>query len=189
MRDYNHRNQKGVASQRNTASTTALGSNQGNSMYSEHSIRPVTPDGDGTIPSSSVQTSPGTDVDDQTPVVRSVPLNPLAPYTEHSSLSAAEYRLSRTLNPAALKRVTVAMEEALKEIEEELQEDIEEEADDEIVMPRSPPLAARSHPSSQSDQSPGGSAEVCSLTYLLIKNFIYYRRIVSHRGPTITRHI
>jgi hypothetical protein len=66
----------------------------------------------------------------------------------------------------------MAMEEVLKEIEEEMEEDIEEEAKDEIVMPRSPPLAARSFHSSRSDQSPG-SAEVC-LTFFDHHHFFLF---------------
>lgn len=115
-------------------------------MYSDHSIRAVTPENDGSQ-SASVQSSP--DMNDKTPVARSAPLNPPGPYEQIvSSPSAAEYRLSKTLPPAALKRASLALEEALKEIEEE----IEEEAEDEIVMPRSAP-ASRSHYSMQGEHS------------------------------------
>lgn len=47
-------------------------------------------------------------------------------------MSAAEYRISKTLGPSILKRASLALEEAIKEFEDE--------ADDEIVMPRSPPV-------------------------------------------------
>lgn len=167
MRDYNYRNQKAAgsaASQRNALSVAPSESSlKGNSVYSD-SLRPVTPDGDGSVLSSSVQTSPGTDVDDKTPVVRSAPLNPSGSYMEPSSPSAAEYRLSKALTPVVLKRTSlIALEEALNEIEEGIEDDLEEEeAEDEIVMPRSSPfVTVPIHHSSQSDSGfSGGSTEV-----------------------------
>lgn len=42
--------------------------------------------------------------------------------------SVAEYRLSKALGPSALKRASMAVQQAIQELEEE--------ADDEIVLPR-----------------------------------------------------
>ena len=67
--------------------------------------------------------------------VRSAPLIPSAPYGEQT-LSAAEYRLSKTLGPAVFKRASMALEEAIREMEEE--------AEDQIVMPRSAPMSRTS---------------------------------------------
>jgi hypothetical protein len=99
---------------------------------------------------------------DKTPVIRSAPLNPPGPYIEHPS-SAAEHRPPKNLNPAALKRASLALEEALKEIEEEMGE----EAEDEIVMPRSAP-ASRTRYSQQSHLS-GDSIEVRAHRFSQIK--------------------
>jgi serine/arginine repetitive matrix protein 2 len=151
MRDYNYnRNQRSGGSQRSAVSIAPTESSLSVKVNSTYSDRPITPDRDGSVGSSSAQSSPMTD---KTPVVRSAPLNTPSPYLEHSS-SVAEYRLSKTLNPAALKRASLALEEALKEIEEEMGE----EAEDEIVMPRSAP-AARARYSQQSHFS-GDSIEV-----------------------------
>jgi serine/arginine repetitive matrix protein 2 len=150
MRDYNYNRSQRSGSQRSVLSVTPAESSlvvQGNSRYSD---RPITPDGEASVASSSIPSSP---MNDKTPVVRSAPLNPPSPYVDHSP-SAAEYRISRALNPAALKRASLALEEALKEIEEE----IGEEAEDEIVMPRSAPASRRRY--SQQSQFSGDSAEV-----------------------------
>lgn len=101
-------------------SSLSLGGN--GSTYSD-SLRPVTPD---SAPSSSVQSSPN----EKTPTLRSATLMASTPYTDFSG-SIAEYRLSKTLAPSSLRRASLALEEAIKEIEEE--------AEDEIVMPRSTP--------------------------------------------------
>jgi hypothetical protein len=157
MRDYNYNRNQRSGSQRSAPSITPTESSagvKGNSIYADH---PLTPDGDASVASSSAQFSP---MNDKTPVVRSAPLNPPGPYMEHS-VSVAEYRISKTLNPAALKRASLALEEALKEIEEE----IGEEAEDEIVMPRSAP-ASRSRYSQFSNDS----IEVCF--YKLCKSVV-----------------
>lgn len=99
---------------------------RGHTSSFSDSLRPVTPE--GSVPSSSPQSSP-----DKNHGIRSAPLAPPSPYGEYS-LSAAEYRISKTLGPSVLKRASVALEEAIKEIEEEA------EAEDEIVMPRSAPV-------------------------------------------------
>ncbi|KAJ7582846.1 hypothetical protein C8J56DRAFT_955897 [Mycena floridula] len=67
--------------------------------------------------------------------IRSAPLIPPAPYGENT-LSAAEYRLSKTMGPSGFKRASMALEEAIRELEEE--------AEDEIVMPRSAPISRTS---------------------------------------------
>jgi len=95
-----------------------------NTSSSSDSLRPATPE--RSAPSSSVQSSPNEKIS-----VRSAPLIPPAPYGEQS-LSAAEYRLSKTLGPSVFKRASLALEEVIKEIEEEVE--------DEIVMPRSAPI-------------------------------------------------
>lgn len=153
-RDYSARSQKSGGSQRSALSiapTESSMSLKGNSMYSEHSARPTTPDGDSSVQSISAQSSPVAPSDDKTPQARSAPLNPPGPYVEQSypAPSALEYRLFKTLPPASIKRASLALEEALKEIEEEIEEEAEE---DEVVMPRSAP-AARSHYSMQNEQS------------------------------------
>lgn len=45
--------------------------------------------------------------------------------------SAIEYRLAKTMDPAAFKRASLALQEAIKELEDD--------TEDEIVLPRSPP--------------------------------------------------
>lgn len=156
MRDYGVRSQKSGGSQRSTLSIVPTDSSK---MYSEHSAQSITPDGDGSVQSISAQSSPVPPSDDKTPKARSAPLNPPGPYVEQSSsLFALEYRLSKTLTPASLKRASLALEEALKEVEEEIEDEAEE---DEVVMPRSAP-AARSHYTMQNEQSrfSANSAEV-----------------------------
>ncbi|KII89004.1 hypothetical protein PLICRDRAFT_160024 [Plicaturopsis crispa FD-325 SS-3] len=97
------------------------------STYSNSdSLRPTTPEGNGSL--SSNHSSPS-----EKPVARSAPLFAPAPYSDNSE-SEAEYRLSRALNPKALRRASLALEEAIKEMEEETTED-------EIVMPRSAPIS------------------------------------------------
>lgn len=158
-RDYNYiRSQTTRAgSQRSALSITPTESSmslKGNSVYSD---RPVTPEGNSSISSSSVQSSPIADPNDKTPVARPTPLGPATP-VEHTSY-AVEYRLAKKLNPAALKRASLALEEALKEIEEE----IEEEADDEIVMPRSAPATKTQY--AEESRFSGDSIEVCFMFF------------------------
>lgn len=98
---------------------------RGNTSSMTDSLRPVTPESGGD-PSSSVQSSPNEKL-----AVRSAPLIPPAPYGGQA-MSAAEYRLSKTLGPSVMKRASLALEGAIKELEEDIE--------DEIVMPRSPPI-------------------------------------------------
>ena len=147
MRDYNYnRTQRSGGSQRSVLSITPTESSLSIKGMSTYSDRPVTPERDESM-ASSAQSSPLTDK------TRSALLNPPNPYMEHS-LSAAEHRSSKRLDPAALKRASLALEEALKEIEEEMGE----EAEDEIVMPRSAPVSRSRY--SQQSPVPGDSTDV-----------------------------
>lgn len=135
-RDYSYmRNQTSRGgSQGSTPSIAPTESSLSVKPVSTYSDRPGTPEGDSSMFSSSVQSSPIADANDKTPMARVMPLSPSGPSAQTSF--AVEYRLSKALSPAALKRASLALEEALKEIEE----DMEEEAEDQIVMPRSAPV-------------------------------------------------
>ena len=90
------------------------------------SFRPVTPD--GTSNPSSVQSSPN-----EKGPVRSTPVVSSSPIGEQQfqAITAAEYRLHKTLGPSVLKRASMALDEAIREIEDEVE--------DEILLPRSVP--------------------------------------------------
>lgn len=96
---------------------------------------------------------------DSTPTIRSAPL--LAPHPFQSSLpvpstaSPAEKRASKPLSPAALKRLSAAFQEVLREIEEE--------TEDEIVLPRSPPVA---RPSQKNEVKEASESEVRRLNHM-----------------------
>jgi len=128
LRDYTYL--KSVASSKGSGSSTrtvSLTPTEGSTKdLSKTDLRPVTPEGSNA--SSSTRSSP------VKPEIHSAPLFPPAPYGESSmqALSAAEYRLQKTLGPSALKRASVALEEAIKEIEDEVE--------DEILLPRSVPI-------------------------------------------------
>jgi len=64
------------------------------------------------------------------------------------TLSAAEYRLQKNLGPAGLKRASLALERAIKEMEDE-------EVEEEIVMPRSTPIP-RNHTDAHSPHQGNG---------------------------------
>jgi serine/arginine repetitive matrix protein 2 len=68
-------------------------------------------------------------------------------------MSVAEWRLSKVLGPSALKRASLAVQEAIRELEEE--------AEDEIVMPRIPP-PQRSRSSDHGQSSPDTSQQPSS---------------------------
>lgn len=127
LRDYSYL--KGVASSKGSGSSTrtvSLTPTEGSTKdLSKADLRPVTPDNND-APSSN-RSSP------EKLEVYPAPLLPPAPYGESSiqALSVAEYRLQKTLGPSALKRASMALEEAIKEIEDEV---------DEIVLPRSVPI-------------------------------------------------
>ncbi|GLB35396.1 hypothetical protein LshimejAT787_0209610 [Lyophyllum shimeji] len=124
--DYNYLRTVAKERSRTQSLTPTESSNRGNTS---DSFRSTTPDSSGV--SSSAQSS--LKVSENTPSVRSAPLAAPAPFGDQV-VSAAEYRLSKTLGPSALKRASMAIEEVIREFEEE------EEADDEIVMPRSTPI-------------------------------------------------
>lgn len=94
---------------------------------SSASLRPITPE--STNPPSSAPSSPN-----EKDTVQSAPVIPPAPFGDSTSqsLSVAEYRLQKTLGPAVLKRASIALELAIKEIEDEVE--------DEILLPRSVPV-------------------------------------------------
>ncbi|KAJ7489857.1 hypothetical protein B0H11DRAFT_2010682 [Mycena galericulata] len=120
FRDYSY--MRSVSSmQSKTASMRTTDSSRSHTA-SYDSMRPVTPDANA---SSSTSPSP------EALIVRSAPLIPPAPFGGQP-FSVAEYRLSKTLGPSALRRASLALEEAIKAIEEE--------GEDEIVMPRSAPV-------------------------------------------------
>ena len=128
LRDYSYL--KSVASSKGSGSSTrtvSLTPTEGSTKdLSKADLRPVTPDGSD-APSSTLS-SP------EKPEIHSAPLLPPAPYGESSiqAISVAEYRLQKTLGPSALKRASIALEEAIKEIEDEVE--------DEILLPRSVPV-------------------------------------------------
>ncbi|TFK72178.1 hypothetical protein BDN72DRAFT_792778 [Pluteus cervinus] len=103
------------------------------------SLRPVTPEGSG-YPSSP-QSSPN-----ERRSIQTAPIIPPAPYGEQAP-STSEPSGLQSLKPAALKRASMALEQAIKEMEEEV--------DDEILLPRSP-VATRGGVD-QSRHSPEGT--------------------------------
>ncbi|OCH90289.1 hypothetical protein OBBRIDRAFT_607128 [Obba rivulosa] len=96
---------------------------QNASIYSDkQSLRPVTPDGSASNPSSSAPSSPNND--------RHLDAAPQLEYVPDTPLLGA--RLSRALSPDGLHRASMALDEVIRELEEE--------GDDEIVMERLPVL-------------------------------------------------
>lgn len=90
------------------------------------SFRPVTPDASSNP--SSVQSSPN-----EKGLIRSTPVVSSSTTGEQQfqAITAAEYRLHKTLGPSVLKRASMALDEAIREIEDEVE--------DEILLPRSVP--------------------------------------------------
>jgi hypothetical protein len=122
LRDYSY--MRSVSStQSKTASMRTSNSSREPATSSHDSLRPVTPDTNTSSSHSPSQREPL--------AVRSAPLIPPAPYGGQV-FSVAEYRLSKSLGPSALRRASLALEEVIKSIEEE--------AEDEIVMPRTAPV-------------------------------------------------
>lgn len=118
----------------------SLASSKTASMRTADSSRTHTTSFDSTEPGT-----PDVDASSEMLVVRSAPLNPPAPYGG-PPLSVAEYRMSKAFGPSALRRASLALEEAIRAIEEE--------AEDEIVMPRSTAVARRSlEPQRQSPEA------------------------------------
>jgi serine/arginine repetitive matrix protein 2 len=122
FRDYTYlRNATRNGSSR-TQSLTPTESSQnfpGNTSSVTDSLRPITPENNGLT--SSTQSSPNEVFEQPAALVLT------GSYGEQP-LSVAEYRITKTLGPSVLKRASLALEEAIKELEEE--------AEDEIVMPR-----------------------------------------------------
>ncbi|EMD34457.1 hypothetical protein CERSUDRAFT_117312 [Gelatoporia subvermispora B] len=105
---------------------------QNASIYSDNqSLRPVTPDGSSSVPSSSAPSSPNNDrkferEQTETPTSRT-------PHTEDEPETAPlNTRISKALLPQGLHRASMALDEVIRELEEE--------GDDEILMERSPIL-------------------------------------------------
>ncbi|KAI0747644.1 hypothetical protein C8Q80DRAFT_1219125 [Daedaleopsis nitida] len=97
------------------------------SMYSDsQSLRPVTPEGSTYTFSGSAPSSPGnTSILSKDRGSRSITGD------QHSEFSSSlSKRLSKTLSPDGLRRASLALDQAIRELEEE--------GDDEIVMERSP---------------------------------------------------
>ena len=127
LRDYTYL--KTVTSSRgstgSSAHTTSLTLTEASEKtVSLSSFRPVTPDASSNP--SSVQSSPNEPI-------RSTPAAPSSPSGEQQfqAITAAEYRLHKTLGPSVLKRASMALDEAIREIEDEVE--------DEILLPRSVP--------------------------------------------------
>ena len=126
LRDYTYL--KTISSSARTTSQTPTEASE--KTVSLSNFRPVTPDGSSNP--SSVQSSPN-----EKGSVRSTPIVPVpvpsSPIGEQQlqAITAAEYRLHKTLGPSVLKRASMALDEAIREIEDEVE--------DEILLPRSVP--------------------------------------------------
>lgn len=128
LRDYTYL--KSVASSKGSASSSTRTVSLTPTEASEKTVsfRPVNPEASSNL-SSSVQSSPN----EQDGLIRSTPLVPSAPYGDQlQAITAAEYRLQKTLGPSVLKRASMALDEAIREIEDEVE--------DEILLPRSVPI-------------------------------------------------
>lgn len=105
------------------------------------SLRPLTPEGTTSISSlvSSMQASPTPPQREAGSVLASsMSVSSIGNGTEEGSTTssnaiptatAIEYKLAKTMDPAALRRASLALQEAIKELEDE--------TEDEIVLPRS----------------------------------------------------
>lgn len=124
---------------------------------SNTNLRPVTPDGN--TPSSSVQSSPN-----EKGSMHSAPFVPPTPFSDSAiqAISAAESRLQKTLGPSVLKRASMAIEQAIKEIEDEV--------DDEILLPRSVPVPRGSLDLPPSDAVRSSFFTIFSLPHFLLSS-------------------
>lgn len=123
FRDYSYLRNATKNGSLRTQSLTPTESSQsyiGNTSSITDSLRPVTPD-NNTLTSSTQSTPNERAFEHPASLV-------LTGSYEEQPLSVAEYRITKTLGPSVLKRASLALEEAIKELEEE--------AEDEIVMPR-----------------------------------------------------
>ena len=141
LRDYTYL--KNVASSRSSTSGSTRTVSLTPTEASEKtlplsSIRPVTPD--ATSNPSSVQSSPN-----EKGPIRSTPVVPSSTCSDQQfqAITAAEYRLHKTLGPSVLKRASIALDEAIREIEDEVE--------DEILLPRSvpPPRGSLEQPTAE----------------------------------------
>lgn len=92
----------------------------------------------------SLLSHPTTSANDQSSVVS-------ASSSISEPISAAEYRLQKSLGPTGLKRASLALESVIKEIEDE-------EVEEEIVLPRSTPIP-RNHADHHSQYSTNGQQQ------------------------------
>ena len=129
LRDYTHTKSSPSKTSRTSARTTSVTSTDSQAQETQDSSRPVTPYTEG--PVSFAQSSSVTDVALPT---RSDSLSPYdVEEDDHTqSISMAEYRLNMALGPNVLKRASIAIQQAIKEIEDEVEE--------EILLPRSTPI-------------------------------------------------
>ena len=148
LRDYTYL--KSVASSKgsgNSVRTVSLTPTEDSTRDLSHTnLRPTTPD--NTATSSLTQSSPN-----EQGSARSAPFVPPAPFSDNAlqAISLAETRLQKTLGPAILRRASLAIEQAMKEIEDEVE-------DEKILLPRSVPI-----PRGSLDQP---SSEIVSLFYI-----------------------
>ena len=157
LRDYTYF--KNVTSSRgsttSSAHTTSLTPTEASEKtVSLSSFRPVTPDASSNP--SSVQSSPN-----EKGPIRSTPVVPSSPSGEQQlqAITAAEYRLHKTLGASVLKRASMALDEAIREIEDEVE--------DEILLPRSVPA-----PRGSLDQPTAEVVRPYTLLLLTKKSFL-----------------
>ncbi|KAI9056894.1 hypothetical protein FKP32DRAFT_1615711 [Trametes sanguinea] len=119
-----------VAQSDSTMSMSTLGSGRAEnstSLYSDsQSLRPVTPEGSTYTMSGSAPSSPGNNSISKDRSSRST----AGEQSDYGSSSVLSKRLSRVLSPDGVRRASLALDMAIRELEEE--------GDDEIVMERSP---------------------------------------------------
>ena len=167
FRDYTYLRNATRSSSLRTQSLTPTESSQGypeNTPSITDSLRPTTPENNGLM--SPVQSTPDEKAFEQS---ASVVLS--GPYGEQP-LSVAEYRITKTLGPSVLKRASLALEEAIKELEEEVE--------DEIVMPRrSTPI-----PRMSVEQPPHTPESVVSIAFIYCPLVLIF---VSQRNSNISQ--
>ncbi|KAF6764784.1 hypothetical protein DFP72DRAFT_1120488 [Ephemerocybe angulata] len=147
LRDYTYL--RSVASSRNSAGGSSKAASITPSEESTHNPRLAnTTSFADSIASSSSTPPTDSNADESVLSLPSTGANDQGSVRSTSSsvneaISAAEYRLQKSLGPAGLKRASVALENVIKEIEDE-------ELEEEIVMPRSTPIPRNhtDHPAS-----------------------------------------
>ncbi|KAF5324499.1 hypothetical protein D9611_004284 [Ephemerocybe angulata] len=137
LRDYTYL--RSVASSRNSAGGSSKAASITPSEESTHNPRLAnTTSFADSIASSSSTPPTDSNADESVLSLPSTGANDQGSVRSTSSsvneaISAAEYRLQKSLGPAGLKRASVALENVIREIEDE-------ELEEEIVMPRSTPI-------------------------------------------------